>query len=237
MADAEAMVAGEPRRNGDLPVRLVSAAVMLAVAIGAVVAGNPWLTILIAAVVLAAIGEFARLVWKATPKLLVRLVGIAFGVAYIGFAGFVLAKVPVPLVIGIVGAVICIDTFAYFFGRAIGGPKVAPSISPSKTWAGLLGAVIGATMWLVVWVAVIRYPMTGTLVPHFDEIDWQQLLFIGPFAAFCAQAGDFFESWLKRRAGVKDSSQLIPGHGGVLDRIDGLVPAVLFAALLLGMAG
>ncbi|WP_234030286.1 phosphatidate cytidylyltransferase [Erythrobacter mangrovi] len=237
MGDAETIAAAAPRKNADLPVRVASAAVMLAVAIGALIAGDPWLDLFIGAVVLVGFGELVRLVWKATPNLALRLGGIAFGVAYMGIAGLVMSRLPVPLVIGLVGTVICIDTFAYFTGRALGGPKIAPSISPSKTWAGLLGAIIGATLWLVIWVAAVRYPMTGSMLPQFDMIDMSQILFIGPLAAVCAQAGDFFESWLKRKAGEKDSSQLIPGHGGVFDRIDGMIPAALLAGALLGGAG
>lgn len=237
MGDVETVDAALPRKNADLPARVASAAVMLAIAIGVLIAGDPWLDLFIAAVIIVAFGELVRLVWKATPNLALRLGGIAFGVIYVGTAGLVMSRLPITLFIGVVGAVICIDTFAYFTGRAIGGPKIAPSISPSKTWAGLLGAVIGATLWLVLWVAAVRYPMTGSMLPHFDMIDLSQVLFIGPLAAVCAQAGDFFESWLKRKAGVKDSSRLIPGHGGVFDRIDGMIPVALLVAVLLGRAG
>ncbi|WP_341713585.1 phosphatidate cytidylyltransferase [Erythrobacter sp.] len=237
MGDVETVDAALPRKNADLPARVASAAVMLAIAIGVLFAGDPWLDLFIAVVIIVAFGELVRLVWKATPNLALRLGGIAFGVIYVGTAGLVMSRLPITLFIGVVGAVICIDTFAYFTGRAIGGPKIASSISPSKTWAGLLGAVIGATLWLVLWVAAVRYPMTGSMLPHFDMIDLSQVLFIGPLAAVCAQAGDFFESWLKRKAGVKDSSRLIPGHGGVFDRVDGMIPVALLVAVLLGRAG
>ncbi len=110
------------------------------------------------------------------------------------------------------------DIGAYFAGRTIGGPKIAPRISPSKTWAGLIGGVVAATGFafaLHVWAGL-----------PFRLVMWTPLL------ACAAQAGDFFESWLKRRAGVKDSGTLLPGHGGVLDRLDGLVPVAPIAALL-----
>lgn len=233
MADAETIAATAPRKNADLPARIASAAAMLAVAIGALVASDPWLDLFIGAVVLVAFGEYVRLVWKATHGLVLRIIGIAFGLAYLGFAGLVMSRLPVALVVGLVGAVICIDTFAYFTGRAIGGPKIAPTISPSKTWAGLGGAVVGATVWLMVWLSGLSYAASGN-APRFDMIDIGQILFIGPVAAVCAQAGDFFESWLKRKAGVKDSSRLIPGHGGVFDRIDGMIPVALLVAVLLG---
>ncbi len=115
------------------------------------------------------------------------------------------------------------DIGAYFAGRAIGGPRLAPSISPNKTVAGLLGGVVSATVLAGLWVSVTKLP---------------QLLYwlAAPFAV-AAQIGDLFESGLKRRAGVKDSGTWLPGHGGLLDRLDGLVPvAVLTAALMLSGA-
>ncbi len=115
------------------------------------------------------------------------------------------------------------DIGAYFAGRAIGGPKLAPSISPNKTVAGLVGGVIGATVIAGLWADVAKMP----------TILWW---LAAPFAA-AAQLGDLFESGLKRRAGVKDSGTWLPGHGGLLDRLDGLVPvAVLTAGLMLANA-
>jgi phosphatidate cytidylyltransferase len=114
------------------------------------------------------------------------------------------------------------DTFAYFAGRAIGGPKLAPRISPSKTWAGLAGGVVGAAV-------------LGWLAASWFDLGAPFLYNGGPMGAV-AQAGDLYESWVKRRAGVKDSGTILPGHGGVLDRLDGLLPVVLVTLALL-MAG
>jgi phosphatidate cytidylyltransferase len=114
------------------------------------------------------------------------------------------------------------DTLAYFAGRIIGGPKLMPSISPRKTWAGLGGAVIGGIVCSVAFA----------LVTGLESIAW--LAAMGGLLAIVEQAGDFFESALKRKAGVKDSSTLIPGHGGMLDRVDGLVAAAMIAALIGG---
>jgi phosphatidate cytidylyltransferase len=112
------------------------------------------------------------------------------------------------------------DIGAYFAGRAIGGPKLAPSISPNKTVAGLVGGVISAAVLAGLWVSVAKLPYI--------------LLWLAVPFAVAAQLGDLFESGLKRRAGVKDSGTWLPGHGGLLDRLDGLVPvAVLTAALML----
>lgn len=111
------------------------------------------------------------------------------------------------------------DIGAYFAGRTIGGPKLVPRISPNKTWAGLIGGVVAAGLF-------------GLLLHVEWGLPWRMTL-ATPVLAVASQGGDLFESWLKRRAGVKDSGNLLPGHGGVLDRLDGLVPVAPLAALLL----
>jgi phosphatidate cytidylyltransferase len=114
------------------------------------------------------------------------------------------------------------DIFAYFAGRSIGGPKLAPRISPNKTWAGLAGGVVGAEI-------------AGALAAYWFDLG-TPFLELGGLMALFAQGGDLYESWLKRRAGVKDSGTILPGHGGALDRLDGLLP-VTVATLGLLMAG
>lgn len=117
------------------------------------------------------------------------------------------------------------DIGAYFAGRKFGGPKLAPAISPKKTWSGLVGGMIAAAL-------------ASAVVAYFQQ--WHPILWLaifaglGAVAAVVSQIGDLFESWLKRRAGVKDSGTLLPGHGGIMDRIDGLVPVAIAAAALLG---
>jgi phosphatidate cytidylyltransferase len=134
------------------------------------------------------------------------------------------------LVMWTMGLVWATDILAYFAGRAIGGPKIWPAISPSKTWAGLLGGMAGAALWVVLWVVAIEGGIAG---PRFQlglSLSGGSLglaALLGAALAVTAQAGDFFDSWLKRRAGVKDSSRLIPGHGGVFDRIDGMLPVAI----------
>lgn len=110
------------------------------------------------------------------------------------------------------------DIGAYFAGRSFGGPKIAPRISPNKTWSGLIGGMIGAL--LLGWglASYADLPLVLALA--------------SPGLAIIAQMGDFFESWMKRRVGVKDSGTLIPGHGGALDRLDGVVTSLPVAALL-----
>lgn len=236
MADAETGAQPAARKNPDLPVRIVSAVVMIALAVGALLAGDPWFGWFILAVALVTMLEFVLLVIKATPNVSYRLAGILAGAIYIGIAGYMLSRFPIPIVVGVVGVVVSVDTFAYFFGRTLGGPKIAPSISPSKTWAGLVGGIVGASVWIAGWIYFVARATSGESTMFFDLAEAGQILALGTMTAVAAQAGDFFESWLKRRAGVKDSSKLIPGHGGVFDRTDGMIPVVLLAGALLGAA-
>jgi phosphatidate cytidylyltransferase len=112
------------------------------------------------------------------------------------------------------------DSAAYGFGRMIGGPKLAPRISPGKTWAGLAGGVAAASVASVVFA----YFLGGT--------SYAILGLIGAVLSLVSQVGDLAESAIKRLFGFKDTSSLIPGHGGVLDRMDGLVAAAFTASLL-----
>ena len=119
------------------------------------------------------------------------------------------------------GLVWSTDIFAYFVGRAIGGPKLAPSISPNKTWSGAIGGAVAA-------VAI------GTMIAFHSEHAGNPLLpFIILLISIASQCGDLFESWVKRKFGVKDSGTMIPGHGGMMDRVDGLAVAAtaLYAAV------
>jgi phosphatidate cytidylyltransferase len=230
-------------KKSDLPTRAVSAVVMLAVAAAAFALGNPWLAIFIALVALAAFVEFVLLVMKATRNYFYQVAAVIAGAFYMTGAAFGLARMPRALILVTVVLVILTDTCAYFAGRAIGGPKIAPKISPSKTWAGLAGGMTGAALWLVVVVAIVGYALSGldggarSVAEAISGRSVALALAIGGGLAIAAQAGDFFESWLKRRAGVKDSSRLIPGHGGVFDRVDGLLPVAIIAGLMWGWGG
>ncbi len=209
-------------RTSDLPVRVASAAVMMAIAGAALWLGGVWLDGFIVAIALACFYEFTRLILRIANSATGRGVGIVSGALYIGLAALALIQLSVPVLVGVIAVVIATDTGAYFSGRTIGGPKIAPAISPSKTWAGLFGGMLAAGLvsasFFLFNVGEIRFSvMTGIAFA------------IGAMLAVVAQAGDFFESWLKRRAGVKDSSRLIPGHGGVFDRVDGLLPVAICA--------
>ncbi len=241
MAGADSVEVPLAVRTSDLPKRLASAAVMLAVAGAALWAGGPVLDAFIVLVALACFVEFVFLVVRATPNVPYRLAALLAGASYIGLAAYALTAMHGVYVMVVVGVVVCTDTGAYFAGRAIGGPKIAPSISPSKTWAGLIGGMAAASLWLVFAMLAMTYAISrlaGT-GPSFgnalEQAHFGIAALVGAGLAVAAQAGDFFESWLKRRAGVKDSSRLIPGHGGIFDRIDGLLPAAIIAAWLMGL--
>lgn len=125
-----------------------------------------------------------------------------------------------PAVFWLVAVIAATDIGAYFIGRAIGGPKLAPKISPNKTWAGLLGGVLFAALTGYVAARIAERP------------EWITIVIASAVAAPVAQIGDLLESWIKRRMGVKDSSALIPGHGGILDRLDGYLTATPLVALI-----
>lgn len=111
------------------------------------------------------------------------------------------------------------DSLGYFVGRGVGGVKLWPRVSPNKTWAGALGGFFGSL------AAAAAFAALGYLA-------WLPALVLGGLLSVASQGGDLFESALKRRFGVKDSSQIIPGHGGLLDRLDGFVAAIVAAALI-----
>ena len=151
------------------------------------------------------------------------------GVAYVSLppiAFVILREDPVHGIAAILLVMLMVwaaDTFAYFAGRIIGGPKLAPVISPKKTWAGLIGAMAGSAV--AAFTVAKAMGLQAALV----------LVLIAALLAIVEQAGDLFKSAMKRHYGVKDSGRLIPGHGGVIDRVDGLV-AVATAAAIIGAA-
>jgi phosphatidate cytidylyltransferase len=118
----------------------------------------------------------------------------------------------------LLSVVIVSDVAGYFAGRLLGGPKFWPAISPKKTWSGTVAGWIGAAL------LALGFVLAG-------QAGWG-LVILSPLVAFAGQMGDIAESWIKRRTGVKDSSNLIPGHGGVMDRFDALTGAMVAVMLL-----
>ncbi|NYT60944.1 phosphatidate cytidylyltransferase [Alcaligenaceae bacterium] len=123
------------------------------------------------------------------------------------------------------------DIAAYFTGKALGRHKLAPKVSPGKTWEGAVGGVLAAAAWIM---ASAYWPGSFGAV-LLERWPWWVVLALSVFLAALSIVGDLFESLLKRRAQVKDSSQLLPGHGGVYDRIDALLPVAPIALLLTGV--
>jgi len=152
-----------------------------------------------------------------------RLWSVA-GFCYAAAAAFASAQVRLDEAYGFVALIFVMlvvwaaDIGGYFAGRGIGGPKLWPRVSPKKTWAGAIGGFAGGLVVAAGFAAV----GIGKLTP---------LLLLAAFLSVVSQSGDLFESAVKRRFGVKDSSQIIPGHGGLLDRLDGFVAAIVVAAL------
>lgn len=214
-------------KKSDLGVRTASAVVMLAVVGGDLWLGGWWWNALVVLVAVGVLWEWRGLVWRFVSGWPGRAGWMLGGLIYVGIAAYTLVELrgDMHAMLRLVLGVVATDIGAYFAGRTIGGPKIAPAISPSKTWAGLLG---GMTASAVVF-ALSSLFAPGPLQPP-------ALALLGAAVAVVAQAGDFFESWMKRRAGVKDSGRLIPGHGGLFDRVDGLL-AVLFVAGFLAFAG
>lgn len=148
---------------------------------------------------------------------------LALGIIYTGLpvlALLLIRKQPDGLLFAIwaMALVWMCDIGAFFVGRAFGGPRLAPMISPNKTWAGFIGGIIAAGAFGAVLHFGWGLPLRLTLAT--------------PLLAVVAQAGDLYESWLKRQAGVKDSGTILPGHGGLMDRLDGLMPVAPIAAFL-----
>jgi phosphatidate cytidylyltransferase len=204
----------------EVTVRTLTGILLIAAALLAAALGGNVLALMVAAIATAMFYEWTRIVrgWGA--------------VWYTG--GFFYALLPalallwirerdtqgLQLLIWVFIVTWATDIGAYFTGRSFGKRKLAPSISPNKTVEGLVGGIVAATFLGGAWAFETR------LSPV--------LLGAAPLMAVAAQVGDLFESGMKRQAGVKDSGKWLPGHGGVLDRLDGLVPvAVLTAALQL----
>lgn len=246
---------------GDLRTRVLSAVVMVAVGAVALTLGGAVWQVLVVAVTAAMIWELARITApEDKPEkhiaaallaaltlggvlmhgglfglLALVLVPVALAVtprdfkyiavpyaAIIILAGLGLAMLRLegPLaLLWLIAVVVVSDVAGYFAGRAFGGPKFWPAISPKKTWSGTIAGWIGAALVGGAFVLFAGAPIG--------------VMLLSPLAAFAGQLGDILESWLKRRTGIKDSSNLIPGHGGFLDRFD----ALLLAAVVILLAG
>lgn len=252
----------------DLGVRVVSALVLVTIALVDFWQGGIWVTLLVTLGTCLMIWELRRILtptlslkdpalwcavvaggacvmmtglntfWSGVVLLPVAVIPVLFlrrghtawmaaGIVYISIAMALLVEMRAhpeygfPLVLWLVSVVIAADAGAYFAGRLIGGPKLWPSVSPNKTWAGAIGGLVAALI-------------VGSGFYFAGQVALPWLVILSVLLAMASQAGDLLESWLKRRFGVKDSSSIIPGHGGLLDRFDGLIGA-LWAYFLLSL--
>jgi phosphatidate cytidylyltransferase len=170
--------------------------------------------------------------WPAPLRLLVGLV-----LLWVGWLALVQARaVSVNFVLSVLCIVWVADIGAYAAGRSFGRRKLAPSISPGKTWEGVYGGLVGVALLGLVWTLWIdtALPVDGpSLFSHLrTKFGWPGLIGGAAVLAALSVVGDLFESLVKRAAGAKDSSRLLPGHGGVLDRIDALLPVLPVALAL-----
>lgn len=247
-------------RWNDLRPRVVSAIVMIAVGAAEIWLGGPSFAVLVVLLTAGMIWELATItapVQRNRPLLMAGIAAAALGgalllrsdlatsllmmpplalaltprrdrqiaalyAAAIMVAGYGLVELREEIgttgILWLVIIVVMSDVAGYFVGRIMGGPKFWPKVSPKKTWSGTVAGWIGAALVGLCFVLAGRG-------------DWG-LLILSPIVALAGQLGDILESWVKRRAGVKDSSHLIPGHGGLLDRFDALIGATVLVMLL-----
>ncbi|MCA1248234.1 phosphatidate cytidylyltransferase [Massilia sp. MS-15] len=160
---------------------------------------------------------------------------LVYAIAVVGcFAAIVTLYAYSPLyLLSVMAIVWAADIFAYFSGKAFGKRKLAPSISPGKTWEGAIGGGIAVLVLATLSIVLGGDAMAQTFAARVQaSLGWATLYAVLILVVAASVVGDLFESQLKRRAGFKDSSQLLPGHGGVLDRVDALVPVLPLAALI-----
>jgi phosphatidate cytidylyltransferase len=206
------LVAGSDRRPA-----LMTGAAALVLAFVLVASGRPLAAVIVLAMGTLAVAALARAE---------RRSWVASGIPYAGALGVA----PIVLrsdssdgflaMIFLFAIVWSTDIVAYFVGRAVGGPKLMPKVSPKKTWSGALGGTVAA---IVVAVVVAKVAALS---------GWFAIAMLAVVLSVFAQGGDLLESFLKRRFDAKDSSHLIPGHGGLMDRLDGFVTASVVAALI-----
>ncbi len=176
--------------------------------------------------------------WPRLPRLLRWAIGLVIlCMAWLAMAQA--RRIGVNFLLSVLVLVWAADIFAYFAGRALGGKltggrKLAPAISPGKSWEGVWGGMLGVLLVAAVWVGLDRAQAVGaaSLYTRLLQLGPAVLVLGALFLSAMSVVGDLFESLVKRSAGMKDSSQLLPGHGGVLDRIDALLPTLPLAMLL-----
>lgn len=175
--------------------------------------------------------------WASYPRYLRLVLGLL--ALYLTWLAVAQARViGVNFLLSVLVLVWVADIFAYFAGRALGGrftrSKLAPAISPGKSWEGVWGGMLGVLLlaWFWQWLDISQQAVVPSLYSHLGARGTGLLVIAAIFMASMSVAGDLLESLVKRSAGVKDSSALLPGHGGVLDRVDALLPTLPLAMML-----
>lgn len=212
-------LSGAHKLSKDLISRILSALVLIPVVLAAIYYGTPYFEVLIGVGAVILVWEWFILCDK-------RMGWLMFGIVYIALPSLALViirtqpELGMQSLIWLFSLVWSMDIGAYAFGKTIGGPKLAPSISPNKTWAGLIGGMICAGA--VGAVCSLVYGLGDLVV----------LIIASALLGAFSQVGDLIESSIKRRFDKKDSGTIIPGHGGLFDRVDGLMAAALVPAFI-----
>jgi len=207
-------------------IRALSAIVMVAFVLGAIHVGSPYFEVLIALVGFLAMVEWYRLIFFNRPKI-PNFMFMIIGMGYISVPCLILVWLRNNgphgeyFIMWFFVIIWSTDIGAYLFGNSIGGVKLAPKISPNKTWAGFFGGIASALIASSLLNSFL-YPIASMLIAILGCIS----------ISIVGQIGDLLESWCKRRLGVKDTGKLIPGHGGVLDRVDSILLSAPVAGFL-----
>jgi phosphatidate cytidylyltransferase len=215
-----------PAQRSNLALRVVSSRVLAPLALITAYLGGLFFVLFWVIAASIVLWEWVRLVVHAKLRGFALIDWLAAGVAYAAvllFAPLILRRDPALgfVALAFLFAVVwATDIAAYFAGRAIGGPKLWPAVSPKKTWAGAIAGTLGGIV-----AGAVAVELLGVPVPP-------MLLLVACLLSVAAQAGDLIESAVKRHFGAKDAGSLIPGHGGLMDRLDGFLTAAAAAAMV-----
>lgn len=215
-----------PQARSNLALRVVSSLVLAPLALIAAYLGGLFFVLFWVIAASIVLWEWARLVVDAKLRGFAFIDWLAAGVAYAAvllFAPLILRRDPAlgfAAIVFLFAVVWATDIAAYFAGRALGGPKLWPAVSPKKTWSGAVGGTLGG-----VAAGCVAVKLLGLSVPL-------MLLLVAGLLSVVAQAGDLLESAIKRHFGAKDAGSIIPGHGGLMDRLDGFLTAAAAAAMV-----
>lgn len=215
----------------DLKTRFVSALIMAIIAFLCIYFGNIFMFVMILAFFYIGMKEWMDLPKDRNYSRSTKQKWFGYGLLYVGWACVALLLIRYSDDLGyaatiwLITVTIGTDIGAYFAGRFIGGAKVAPTISPNKTWAGVGGGILGAIILSSIFLSLASVPVNSSII---------KLVIV---FSLVSQCGDFFESYIKRRFSVKDTGSFLPGHGGILDRMDGQIFLLIFASIFAFFAG